>query len=99
MLAEIPDDSVSQYRTQLLAEAWPNIFTAYLSGGYPACAEPGVRLLLARAYLASYCHATGVQPSVLAKAAACCASSWQAAPMSASLQAAAMLHEMADHIS
>ena len=40
ILAEIPDDAVSQYRSYLLAEVWPNIFTAYLSGGYPACAEP-----------------------------------------------------------
>ena len=49
ILAEIPDDSVSQYRSYLLGEVWPNIFSAYLSGGYPACAEPGVRPLLARA--------------------------------------------------
>jgi outer membrane autotransporter protein len=33
ILAEIPDDAVSQYRSYLLAEVWPNIFTAYLSGG------------------------------------------------------------------
>jgi hypothetical protein len=99
LLAEIPDDAVSQYRTHLLANAWPNIFTAYLAGGYPACAEPGVRPLLARAYLASYCHSTGVQPSLLAGAAAACATSWQETPLSASAHAAAMLHEMADHIS
>ena len=43
ILAEIPDDAVSQYRSYLLAEVWPNIFTAYLSGGYHACAEPTVR--------------------------------------------------------
>jgi hypothetical protein len=99
LLAEIPDDAVSQYRTHLLADAWPNIFTAYLAGGYHACAEPGVRPLLARAYVASYCHSTGVQPSLLAGAAAACATSWQEAPLSASAHAAAMLHEMADHIS
>jgi hypothetical protein len=99
ILAEIPDDSVSQYRSHLLAEVWPNIFTAYLSGGYPACAEPGVRPLLARAYLASYCHATGVKPSLLVDAATACAGNWHEAPMSASSHAAAMLHEMADHIS
>ena len=99
ILAEIPDDSVSQYRSYLLGEVWPNIFTAYLAGGYPACAEPGVRPLLARAYLASYCHATGVKPSLLAAAATACAASWQEVPMSATSHAAAMLHEMADHLS
>jgi hypothetical protein len=99
ILAEIPDDAVSQYRSYLLAEVWPNIFTAYLSGGYPACAEPDVRPLLARAYLASYCHATGVRPSLLASAAAAYAPHWDEAPMPASSHAAAMLHEMADHIS
>ncbi len=99
MLAEIPDDAVSQYRSYLLAEVWPNIFTAYLSGGYPACAEPTVRPLLARAYLASYCHATGVKPSVLADAAEACAPHWNEAPLPAPSHAAAMLHEMADHIS
>ena len=99
ILAEIPDDAVSQYRSYLLAEVWPNIFTAYLSGGYHACAEPTVRPMLARAYLASYCHATGVKPSLLADAAAACAPHWNEAPMPASSHAAAMLHEMADHIS
>src|SRR5512147_130704 len=94
ILAEIPDEAVSQYRSYLLAEVWPNIFTAYLSGGYPACAEPDVRPLLARAYLASYCHATGVRPSLLADAAAACAPHWDEAPMPASSHAAAMLHEM-----
>ena len=99
ILGEIPDDAVSQYRSYLLAEAWPNIFTAYLSGGYHACAEPSMRPLLARAYLASYCHATGVKPSILAEAAAACAPHWDEAPMPPSSHAAAMLHEMADHIS
>ena len=99
ILAEIPDDAVSQYRSYLLAEVWPNIFTAYLSGGYHACAEPGMRPLLARAYLASYCHATGVKPSLLAEAAAAYAPHWNEAPMPASSHAVAMLHEMADHIS
>jgi hypothetical protein len=99
LLAEIPDDSVSQYRSHLLAEAWPNIFTAYLAGGYHACAEPHVRPLLSRAYLASYCHATGFAPSVLAAAAAHCAAHWHESPMAASSHAAAMLQEMADHIS
>ncbi|MFN8468783.1 MAG: hypothetical protein U0X20_24705 [Caldilineaceae bacterium] len=99
ILAEIPDDAVSQYRSYLLAEVWPNIFTAYLSGGYHACAEPHVRPQLARAYLASYCHATGVKPSLLADAAAAYAPHWNETPMAASSHAAAMLHEMADHIS
>lgn len=99
ILGEIPDDAVSQYRSYLLAEAWPNIFTAYLSGGYHACAEPSMRPLLARAYLASYCHATGVKPSLLAEAAAACAPHWDEAPLPPSSHAAAMLHEMADHIS
>jgi hypothetical protein len=99
ILAEIPDGSVSQYRSQLLAEAWPNIFTAYLAGGYVACAEPQVRPLLARAYLASYCHATGIAPSLLAAAAANFAGHWHEPPMASSTHAAAMLQEMADHIS
>jgi hypothetical protein len=99
ILAEIPDDSVTQYRAYLLAEVWPNIFTAYLSGGYHACAEPTVRPLLARAYLVSYCHTTGVKPSLLVAAAAACAPHWNEEPMPASSHAAAMLHEMADHIS
>jgi hypothetical protein len=98
MLAEIPDDAVSQYRSHLLADAWPDIFSAYLAGGYGACAEPHVRPLLARAYLASYCHATGTPPSVLADAAASCAATWHEPPVPASTHAAAMLHEMADHL-
>ena len=53
----------------------------------------------ARAYLASYCHATGVKPSLLAEAAAACAPHWDEAPLPPSSHAAAMLHEMADHIS
>jgi hypothetical protein len=99
ILAEIPDDAVAQYRAHLLAEAWPDIFSAYLAGGYGACGEPQVRPLLARAYVASYCHATGVRPSVLADAAAQHSGSWAEVPMTASLHAAAMLNEMADHMS
>jgi hypothetical protein len=98
ILAEIADDAVAQYRSQLLAEAWPDIFTAYLAGGYRACGEPPVLPLLARAYVASYCHATGVQPSALREAAGACAASWEEAPLTGSLHAAAMLHEMADHL-
>ncbi len=98
ILTEIPDDTVSQYRTLLLAESWPQIFSAYLTGGYPACAEPAMRDLLARAYVVSLCYSTHASPSLLLNAATTCAATWQGPAKPNSLYAAAMLHEMADHM-
>jgi hypothetical protein len=98
ILAEIRHDDVRGYRVFTLAKLLPEVVTAYLHGGYAACAAPDVRPMLARAYVASWCHANGAQPSALANAACHLAGHGTANAAHAPEYAEAMWQEMGEHV-
>lgn len=101
VFSELPDNQLVAYRACMLGHVWPEFLATLHLGDEYASNLPEVYPYLVRAYLASYCHVTGLPPSVLADAA----SSWSheeepSHPGPASQAAApSMLQEIADHFS
>jgi hypothetical protein len=96
ILAEITNDDLRAYRAHLLADALPSLFSAYLSGGYTACAAPDVWPGLVRACVASFCCINGLKPSLLAPIARRNAGGLTGIYAPTPEDAAAMMYELDD---
>ncbi|MBK8050856.1 MAG: hypothetical protein IPK16_29395 [Anaerolineales bacterium] len=100
VLNELPEHQLVAYRARMLGHVWPEFLATLHLGDEYASNLPEVYPYLVRAYLASYCHVTGLPPAVLADAA----TSWRHAEEAAQPELApaappSMLQEIADHFS